>query len=413
MLRSVDLEYELPAGVIATTPMEPRDAARLCVVQHDRRDRAGMSESCIHERVRDLPKFLRKGDLLVVNSTRVLRAWLEGTRVGTGGKFQGLYLGPGPERLRDAGEFAAVWNVMLRGGHLKPGAELQVTSGSSNTIDSLTLFLLERDADEPGAWQVGVKLAGGTDAADAATLLERVGLTPIPPYIRKARKDAGLDVLDADDRQRYQTVFAHDESAGIAREGFGSVAAPTAGLHFTPLLLDELQMMGVERAEVVLHVGSGTFRPIEVEVVEEHPIHSEWCLMPRATMDAIARTRKAGGRVVCVGTTSARVVETIAGLAGQMDGGATQGFAGGLSGGLADRWMETRILITPGYRWRWTDGLLTNFHLPRSTLMAMVASLLPGGVEELKRIYAEAIREGYRFFSYGDAMLVMRDGEEG
>lgn len=398
MLRAVDLEYELPAGVIATTPVEPRDAARLCVVRHGNNS----AERCVHEHVRDLPKYLRKGDLLVVNSTRVLRAWLEGTRVGTGGKFQGLYLGPGPgpERLRAADEFSAVWNVMLRGGHLKPGAKLQVASGGSNSSDSLTLVLLERDADEPGAWQVGVKVAAEDNEANAATLLERVGLTPIPPYIRKARKDAGLDVLDAEDRQRYQTVFAHDEAAGIARKGFGSVAAPTAGLHFTPRLLDELSKMGVERAEVVLHVGSGTFRPVEVEIVEEHPIHSEWCLMPQATMDAISRTRAAGGRVVCVGTTSARVVETVAGLA--EDG----------TNSLADRWMETRILITPGYRWQWADGLLTNFHLPRSTLMAMVASLLPGGVEELKRIYGEAIREGYRFFSYGDAMLVMR-GDRG
>lgn len=408
MLRSVELEYELPAGVIATTPVEPRDSARLCVVKHSQHDRAGVEGSCEHEHVRDLTRHLRKGDLLVVNSTRVLRAWLVGTRVGTGGKFQGLYLGPGPERLRDAGEFAAMWNVMLRGGHLKPGAELLVTSGGSNRGDSLTLVLLERDVDELGAWQVGVKLAGGANAPDAASLLERIGLTPIPPYIRKARKDAGLDVLDEEDRERYQTVFAHAEAAGIAREGFGSVAAPTAGLHFTPRLLDELTAMGVERAEVVLHVGSGTFRPIDVEIVEEHPIHSEWCLMPKATMDAIARTRAAGGRVVCVGTTSARVVETIAGLAARTDGG-----AGSAAGALADRWIETKILITPGYRWQWTDGLLTNFHLPRSTLMAMVASLLPGGVDELKRVYAEAIREGYRFFSYGDAMLVMRDRKEG
>jgi len=400
VLRAVELEYELPAGVIATTPVEPRDAARLCVVTHDSKAGATQRTSCLHEHVRDLPKHLRKGDLLVVNSTRVLRAWLEGTRVGTGGKFQGLYLGPGPDRLRGNGEFAAVWNVMLRGGHLRPGAELQVVGGL-NADESLTLELIERDADEPGAWHVGVKPPAGATATNSAALLERVGLTPIPPYIRKARKDAGLDVLDADDRQRYQTVFAHDEAAGIAREGFGSVAAPTAGLHFTPRLLDELAAIGVERAEVVLHVGSGTFRPVEVDVVEEHPIHSEWCLMPQATMDAIDRTRKAGGRVVCVGTTSARVVETIAGLA-----------AGGASD-LAGRWMETRILITPGYQWRWTDGLLTNFHLPRSTLMAMVASLLPGGVEELKRIYAEAIRQGYRFFSYGDAMLVMRNDRAG
>jgi S-adenosylmethionine:tRNA ribosyltransferase-isomerase len=215
-------------------------------------------------------------------------------------------------------------------------------------------------------------------------------LTPIPPYIRKARQTAGIAISDAADRDRYQTVFA---DAQTVHGGLGSVAAPTAGLHFTPGLLAELERLGVERADVVLHVGPGTFRPVETAIVEEHPMHAEWCSMPHTAIEAIGRTRARGGRVVCVGTTSARVVETYA--------------AREERGEAYEAWVETRILITPGYRWRWVDGLLTNFHLPRSTLMAMVAALLDGGVERLKGVYSEAISQGYRFYSYGDAMLVV------
>ena len=409
MLPTADLDYELPEGLIATTAIEPRDAARLCVVR-----RAGCSP-IEHARVSDLTKFLRGGDLLVLNSTSVLPAWLEGTRVGTGGKVQGLYLGPGPAevKVQMVARFAAVWTVMLRGGHLRAGAVIRLDGGSGRGV---LLELLARDESEPGAWHVGVTVEGtekenpltgledsttsprglregggeAEDANDVLAILARVGLTPIPPYIRKARKAAGLDIADGLDRERYQTVFA---DAGTIHGGMGSVAAPTAGLHFTPALLTNLERLGVERAHVVLHVGSGTFRPVEVDVVEDHPIHSEWCSMSPSVIDAIARTRSRGGRVVCVGTTSARVVETYA-----------QRAAGSLP---YEEWVETKILITPGYRWRWADGLLTNFHLPRSTLMAMVASLLSGGVEELKSVYQAAIRERYRFYSYGDAMLVM------
>jgi S-adenosylmethionine:tRNA ribosyltransferase-isomerase len=192
-----------------------------------------------------------------------------------------------------------------------------------------------------------------------------------------------VEVPDAIDRERYQTVYAHER---------GSVAAPTAGLHLTPRVLTELDAMGIERAAVVLHVGVGTFKPVETEFVEEHPIHSEWCSMSPGTKHAIRAAKRDGRRVICVGTTAARTVESFAALDG--------------AGDDAPSTLDTRLLITPGYRWLWTDGLLTNFHLPRSTLLAMCGAMLDGGVERLKGLYAEALGSGYRFFSYGDAMLI-------
>ena len=434
-----ELDYDLPEELIATRAVEPRDAARMLVAQRSD-DRV-----LLHRHVRDLPQILRAGDLLVLNTSRVIPAWLEGHRVGTGGRFTGLYLGvasgawgegrgqepgaePNPLRLDAArltpdpppashpdpeprGRPVALWRVLLRGGHLRPGAVLRVegaeggeplegqdaTPGDQAPRPSLDaphspdtgvrLQLLAKDDEEPGGWIVRV-FADGPAGSEA--LLERIGRTPIPPYIRAARRHAGLAIPDSEDRARYQTLFA---AAQAGPDPVGSVAAPTAGLHLTAGLLGSLRAHGIGRADVSLHVGSGTFRPVESPVVEEHPMHSERCGMTRGTREAILRARAAGGRVICVGTTSARTLET---------------FAQREEGGLGyEEWVETRMLITPGYRWRCVDGLLTNFHLPRSTLLAMVAAMFRGGMERARTIYAEAIRERYRFFSYGDAMLVM------
>lgn len=366
MLRTSDLDYDLPEDRIATTPASPRDAARLMVL---RRSDPGFVRHCL---VRDLGQFLAPGDLLVTNSTRVAPARLLGVRADTGGKVTGLYLAdaPGP---------GVRWIVLLGGARLREGVRVELCNGAG-VRHAVVLHLARRVADEPGAWEVGVEaptLAG----LGSHEVLDRAGLTPLPPYILQARKHAGLEVGDDLDRARYQTVFA----SGPGR----SVAAPTAGLHLTPGLLDRLRGMGVSLGEVVLHVGTGTFRTVEAAHVEEHPMHAEHCHMSGATRRVIEATRASGGRVIGVGTTAARTIETFATLP------------------EADRWVETRILITPGYRWRWVDGLLTNFHLPRSTLMAMVASLLDGGVERLKEAYALALREGYRFYSYGDAMLIL------
>ena len=397
MLRTAELDYDLPSHLVATRPAEPRDAARLMVVS--RSDPSRLE----HRHVRDLPGLLSPGDLLVLNTTRVLPARLVGERADTGGRVEGLYLRDGPE--------PRTWVLLVQGKRLRPGGRLAFRAPHGR--EGAELVLLDRVEGEAGAWIARV-------VEDTAPLLTRIGHVPLPPYIRRARLAAG-DAEDAShDAERYQTVYA--------REG-GSIAAPTAGLHFTPALLQDLAARGVERADVTLEVGVGTFRPVETEFVEDHPIHAEWCGMsqevhgrieprasaggideprasasgidePRASASGIHEPRASASgihvgsesrptRVICVGTTAARTVETYAAL-----------------NGCPPR-VSTRLLITPGYRWRWVDGLLTNFHLPRSSLMAMVAALLPEGVPRLKSLYAEAVARGYRFYSFGDAMLVL------
>lgn len=365
-MRTADLDYDLPPGRIALTPAERRDDARLMVVS--RSDDSVLE----HRRVADLPELLRRGDLLVLNQSKVVPARLEGVRADTGGRVEGLVLGR--EGVSEDGER---WTVMLRAKRLRPGIE--ITLHDEHGAMGASLTLIEKDAGEAGAWRVRVgKLVGPGRALDA------VGRTPLPPYILKSRRDAGVELPDRVDRERYQTVFA---SAGSE----GSVAAPTAGLHFTAELFERLAARGVERASVVLHVGTGTFRPVETATVEEHPMHGEWCELPQAAGRAVLGARHAGGRVIAVGTTSARTLESFASMDVAPGG---------------ER-LETRLLVTPGYRWRWVDGMLTNFHLPRSTLLAMVAALFPGGVERVKALYRAAIAEEYRFYSYGDAMLVL------
>jgi S-adenosylmethionine:tRNA ribosyltransferase-isomerase len=377
VLRTSDLDYELPPERIATHPVVPRDAARLLVV-----DRRGGGTQ--HRWVKELPGLLRPRDLLVFNTTRVLPARFRGVRQGTGGKVEGLYL----REAQGSVAGALVWTALIKGRHTRAGAVLELDDPAGKA-SGVRLRVTGRPDGEPEAWTVAVE---GDNAAgvDTPRLLERVGLTPLPPYILKARRAAG-DAGDEDvDRGVYQTVYAREA---------GSVAAPTAGLHFTPELLGTLGRACVEMVDVVLHVGTGTFRPVETEFVEQHPMHTEWCSMIDGAIRAVRETRAHGGRVIAVGTTAARTLETYAHAVGD---------APGVS--IPDS-INTAILITPGYKWRWVDGLLTNFHLPRSTLMALVAALLPdgagAGVERLKAVYAEAIAEGYRFYSFGDAMLVL------
>ncbi|MFZ4572888.1 MAG: tRNA preQ1(34) S-adenosylmethionine ribosyltransferase-isomerase QueA, partial [Phycisphaerales bacterium] len=372
VLRTSDLDFELPDDLIATTPAARREAARLLLVGRDRPGNA------THGRISDLPTLLRSGDLLVVNATRVLPARLEGVRADTGGRVEGLFLdGTGPR-----------WSCMLRGKSVRPGIVVALLDPRGEPT-GVTITPTERDTEQ-GAWVVEAKVRG-VPVEDAVACLMLVGRTPLPPYILKARKAAGQATDLPDDPDRYQTVFAGATIAGGPTAG--AVAAPTAGLHLTPGLLEELRARGVGVAEVVLQVGAGTFKPVETEFLEQHTMHAEWCRMPAETEARILACRAAGGRVICVGTTSARTVESVAQAREQGEPG--------------NGWISTRLLISPGYRWRWTDGLLTNFHLPRSTLLALVASLFEEGVPALHRLYAEAIRERYRFFSYGDAMLVL------
>lgn len=336
-------EYELPERLIAQHPAERRDGARLLVVRRD-------SGEIEHRHIRDLPLLLSAGDRLVLNDTKVLPARLVGRRETTDGKWEGLFL-----RALESGE----WELMAKTrGYPKPGERIVTDSG-------LSLALVGRSAEKH--WLMRPDAPGS-----AFELLNQYGQIPLPPYIRKGR----AETPDAD---RYQTVYAAVP---------GSVAAPTAGLHFTPELLANLETKGIARSRVTLHVGPGTFAPIKADDPTQHEIHSEWCEVTPETVAEIAATKAAGGRVIAVGTTTARSLESAAAS------GELHPFAGG-----------TKLFIHPPYPFRVLDGLLTNFHLPRTTLLLLVQAL--AGSELLRRAYGEAIRAEYRFYSYGDAMLIV------
>ncbi len=387
MLAVRDLDFPLPEDLIATHPVEPRDAARLLVI---RRSRPDMLEDRVF---RDLDELLEPNDLLVVNATRVLPARFRGVRADTGGHAEGLYLGPAPA----ADSRPAGWQCLFKMRRAKPGVRVALLRHDDQPAD-VELLLLDR-LSEDGVWHA-LPCRPGSDqplGEDAPTLLSRVGLTPIPPYILAARKARQQSAEDARDAADYQTVYAHAATSY-------SVAAPTAGLHFTPALLDRLEARGVNRTEVLLDVGMGTFKPVETEFVEHHPMHAEFCCVPPPAIQAIHHAKAAagkdgGGRVVAVGTTAARTLESFDDPRDLARRGPTG--------------LHTRLLITPGWRWRSVDALITNFHLPKTTLLAMVAALLHddtdprAGVERLRAIYAHAVRERYRFYSFGDAMIIL------
>jgi S-adenosylmethionine:tRNA ribosyltransferase-isomerase len=341
---SADLfDYELPPDRIAQEPAADRDASRLLVV-----DRA--TGALRHHHFRDLPELLKPGDLLVLNDTRVLPARLVGRREKTGGKWEGLFLRETPDGL---------WELLAqtRG---RPGA------GEVIAVEPGPLRLTLRGR-AGGHW-----LAEPSPPGRPAELLAVSGQVPLPPYIRKGRAGAA-------DRERYQTVYARAD---------GSVAAPTAGLHFTPAVFDRLRARGIGWAHVTLHVGLGTFEPMKTREPAHHQMHSEWGEVPAATVEAVRACKARGRRVVAVGTTATRALESAA------------------RDGELNPWAgETDIFIHPPYRFWVLDGLVTNFHLPRTTLLLLVAAF--AGSELIEAAYAEAIRAGYRFYSYGDAMLVL------
>ena len=363
-MRMSDLDFELPPERIATHPVEPRDASRLLVCS---RTDPGLVE---HARFADLPRFLGAEDILTLNRTRVVPARIRGSKKDTNGRVGGLFLhesGPG------------LWRVLLHSnGRLLPGTE--VILGRAEEAARWSLILQERVEE---GWLAALRRDSEPATDAAASVLEQVGATPLPPYILGARRQRGDAEDDARDSEAYQTVYADPGRAG-------SVAAPTAGLHFTPELLGSLESMGVRRGEVTLHVGMGTFKPVTAERLEDHQMHSEWIDVPGATLAGIRSARERGGRSICVGTTSVRALESLPRDVGD----------GGYSG-------ATELMIRPGFEFRWTDGLITNFHLPRSTLLALVAALFPEGVERVLALYREAIEREYRFFSYGDAMLIL------
>ncbi|QOJ14262.1 MAG: tRNA preQ1(34) S-adenosylmethionine ribosyltransferase-isomerase QueA [Planctomycetia bacterium] len=366
---TIELDYDLPPERIAQQPVAPRDASRLLVLDRA----AGTTE---HAVFRDVGRWLRAGDLLVLNDTRVVPARFFAQR-DSGGRVEGLYLHGAPQ------EGAGHWCALL-----KPAARLR--EGESLKLDAAAdVRLVAVRRLERGTWLVRTE-----PPTDVLPLLARIGSVPLPPYIRRgatqpdAVANAQAGGAEDSDRERYQTVYA---------ERAGAVAAPTAGLHFTPELLSSIRAAGVALCTVTLHVGVGTFAPIVVDDLREHPMHAEWFEACSETIAALRRTRAAGGRVIAVGTTSARVLETLAQRiesAELADAGPPAPVTG---------WTD--IFLYPPLRLIATDALITNFHLPRSTLLAMVMAL--AGVETIRRAYAEAIREQYRFYSYGDAMLIL------
>jgi S-adenosylmethionine:tRNA ribosyltransferase-isomerase len=346
----VDLfDFDLPDDLIAQRPASPRDSARLLDVAAD-----GLQDRL----VRDLPSLLRRGDLLVFNDTRVIPARLKGLRAGAAGRQD---VAVEALLIRDLGN--GRWLSFTRPTkRLRPGDGLAFAGGLLAKVET---------KNEDGS----VVLAFDTVGPAFLASLEKGGAVPLPPYIRGG-------VADAQDRADYQTLFAKYD---------GSVAAPTAGLHFTPGLMASLAAAGIASACVTLHVGAGTFQPVRVDDTKAHTMHAEWGEVPEETARAVEATRAAGGRVVSVGTTSLRLLEAVA----RAHDGTIKAWTG-----------ETDIFIVPGFRFRAVDLLLTNFHLPRSTLFMLVAAF--AGLERMKQAYAHAIGTRYRFYSYGDCCLLRR-----
>lgn len=339
-MKKSDFFFDLPEELIAQTPLEQRDASRLLHLDK----KTGEIE---HRHFYELPQYLRKGDCLVLNDTRVLPARLLGCRQSGGGVELVL--------LRDLGE--GRWECLSRPGRkTKPGTLLQFGDGElTATVEAVA--------------EGGNRIVQFHYTGIFLEVLERLGKMPLPPYIKEELQDG----------ERYQTVYSRE---------LGSAAAPTAGLHFTPELLEQIEQMGVKLCYVTLHVGLGTFRPVKEEKIEDHEMHSEFCVISPETAEAVNAVRKNGGRVIAVGTTSCRTLESFAEEDGTVEAGS--------------RWTD--IFIYPGYRFKCIDALITNFHLPESTLIMLVSAL--AGRENVLRAYETAVKEKYRFFSFGDAMFI-------
>ena len=341
-MKTSDFDYVLPEELIAQTPIEPRDHSRLMVVD-------GQTGAWAHRHFYDILDYLNPGDVMVVNDTKVIPARLLGIKEGTEVTVELLLL----KRLNQTD-----WEALVKPGRrLKPGAVCSFGGGKlrAEILDSV---------DETGGRVVRFSYDGVFEA-----VLDELGQMPLPPYIHEKLADPA----------RYQTVYAKHE---------GSAAAPTAGLHFTDELMAKIRQKGVDIVTVLLHVGLGTFRPVKAEDVSEHQMHSEYYEVSEAAADRINAARQQGGRVICVGTTSVRTLETVSDDAGQVHAGKG----------------NTQIFITPGVKIKAVDGLITNFHLPQSTLLMLISAFI--GREKVLAAYQEAVKEKYRFFSFGDAMLI-------
>lgn len=340
-MKTTDFDYSLPRERIAQTPIEPRDASRLLVLHRD-------DGSMEHRIFREITEYLHPGDLLVANESRVIPARIFGHKAGSGGKVELLLL-----NRRDP----VTWEALVRGRRVAVGASVEFAEGLSALVEAIT--------------DTGGRLVRFNRPVEP--YLDRLGVLPLPPYIHAKLADPG----------RYQTVYARVQ---------GSAAAPTAGLHFTPELVARIQGLGVGFSFVTLHIGLDTFKPIQEERVEEHHIHTEYCELPVETAKAVERARSQGGRVIAVGTTAVRTLESAARLVGGE--WRVQPYAG-----------STSLYIYPGYTFHAIDAMITNFHLPRSTLLCLVSAFT--GKAKMDAAYAEAIRLSYRFYSFGDAMLLL------
>lgn len=351
-MKTSDFDYHLPESSIAQTPAEPRDSSRLLVLHRE-------SGELEHRIFRDVTDYLSAGDLLVLNQTRVIPARIFAHKE-TGGHVEILLL-----RRRDT----LTWEALVGGKGLRVGKMVfvDVDEGSSQTVQAEVIEILEGSE----------RLIRFSEPIEP--YFSKVGNVPLPPYIHEKLNDP----------ERYQTVYAKEP---------GSAAAPTAGLHFTPRLLEELQVKGVKIAYVTLHVGLDTFAPVTEDDPETHKIHTEWCELPQETADLINQTKRSGGRVVAVGTTSVRTLES-AGI------GNRESEIGSSDSRIASYIGPTSLFILPGYEFQVVDVMITNFHLPKSTLLMLVSAF--AGREQILETYRTAVEEGYRFYSFGDAMLIL------
>lgn len=341
-MKTSDFFYELPENLIAQTPIEPRNASRLMILHK----KTGELE---HRIFKDLGEYLRPGDCLVLNDTRVIPARIYGVKEGTGAVVEFLLVS---QKEND------VWECLC-----KPGKRAKIGTKFSFGEGKLIGEIIDINEDD------GNRFVKFSCDGSIYAVLDEIGAMPLPPYIKEKLKD----------KERYQTVYSKE---------LGSAAAPTAGLHFTPEMLDEIRKSGVKTAYVTLHVGLGTFRPVKVDDVRKHKMHTEHYIMPQKTADMINETKKNGGRVICVGTTSCRTVESVATKNGCV---------------CADE-DDTSIFIYPGYEFKCMDALITNFHLPESTLIMLVSAF--AGFDNIMNAYNTAVAEKYRFFSFGDAMFI-------
>jgi S-adenosylmethionine:tRNA ribosyltransferase-isomerase len=353
-LKTSDFDYHLPESSIAQTPLEPRDSSRLLVLHRE----TGELE---HKTFRDIKSHLKAGDLLVLNQTRVIPARIFAKKE-TGGRVELLLL-----RRRDE----VIWEALVGGKGLRVGKRVSIE------VDDATLNVSAEILEILDGSERLIKFSEPIEP-----YFPKIGHVPLPPYIYETLNDP----------ERYQTVFAKES---------GSAAAPTAGLHFTPQLLDEIQALGVKIAYVTLHVGLDTFAPVTEDDPEEHKIHSEWCQLSQETADAINETKRNGGRVIAVGTTSVRTLES---AASQTVDDGRQTAVHGLRSTVAQFTGPTSLFILPGYKFQAVDAMITNFHLPKSTLIMLVSAF--AGRERILSAYETAIQEGYRFYSFGDAMFI-------